>query len=167
MSVHSETIGTHEVGAAVDTTPLECSLSDLGEIRLEMVSGSSLEPVWNTLVREYHYLGHQRMFGRRLKYLALVGSRPIAALGWKTASIRLEARDCFIGWSEEQRKKYLKHVVNNNRFLILDWIRVKNLASHLLAAGVKAVTGDWHERYGHKPFLLETFVDRNRLQAVS
>jgi len=167
MSVHSETISTHEVGAAVDTTPIVCSLSDLGEIRLEMVSGSSLEPVWNTLVREYHYLGHQRMFGRRLKYLALVGSRPIAALGWKTASIRLEARDCFIGWSDEQRKKYLKHVVNNSRFLILDWIRVKNLASHLLATGVKAVRRDWYERYGHELFLLETFVDGNRFTAVS
>ncbi|MHA1962704.1 MAG: IS701 family transposase [Candidatus Thorarchaeota archaeon] len=159
MSVSNHVIGRQETVVSIDTTPIECSLSDLREIRLKMVSGSSSEFLWNTLVREYHYLGHQRMFGRRLKYLAFADSRPIAALGWKTASIRLEARDCFIGWSDEQRKKYLKHVVNNNRFLIPHWIRVPNLASHLLASGIKAVSRDWHERYGQKPFLLETIVD--------
>ena len=159
MSVSNHVIGRQETVVSTDTTPIECSLSDLAEVRLEMVSGSSIEPLWNTLVREYHYLGHQRMFGRRLKYLAFANSRPIAALGWKTASIRLEARDCFIGWSEEQRKKYLKHVVNNNRFLIPHWIRVPNLASHLIASGIRAVSRDWHERYGQKPFLLETIVD--------
>ena len=142
-------------------------MSDLGEIRLEMVSGSSLESLWNILVKEYHYLGHQRIFGRRLKYLAFVDRRPIAALGWSTASIRLEARDCFIGWSEEQRKKYLKHVVNNNRFLIPNWIRVKNLASYLLARGIKAVTRDWYEKYGQRPFLLETFIDPGRYYGTS
>jgi len=159
MSVSNHSIGGQETAVSIDTTPIECSLSDLGEVRLEMVSGSSLEFFWNILVRAYHYLGHQRMFGRRLKYLAFADGRPIAALGWKTASIRLEARDCFIGWSEEQRKKYLKHVVNNNRFLIPHWIRVPNLASHLLASAIRAVARDWHQRYGQKPFLLETIVD--------
>ena len=91
MSVSNYVIGRQETVVSIDTTPIECSLSDLREIRLKMVSGSSIEPLWNTLVREYHYLGHQRIFGRRLKYLAFADSRPIAALGWKTASIRLEA----------------------------------------------------------------------------
>ncbi|NVM26762.1 MAG: IS701 family transposase [Desulfobacterales bacterium] len=159
MCVSNHAVDGEEIGTSIETTPVECSLSDLGEIRLEMVSGSSLEPLWNILVRKYHYLGHQRIFGRRLKYLAFVDRRPIAALGWKTASIRLEARDCFIGWSDEQRKKYLKHVVNNNRFLIPEWIRVPNLASHLLASSVNAVTRDWQQRYGQRLFLLETFVN--------
>jgi len=159
MSMFNHAIGGQETVVSIDTTAIECSLSDLGEVRLEMVSGSSSELLWNILVRTYHYLGHQRMFGRRLKYLAFADSRPIAALGWKTASIRLEARDCFIGWSDEQRKKYLKHVVNNNRFLIPHWIRVPNLASYLLSSGIRAVSRDWHERYGQKPFLLETIVD--------
>jgi len=159
MSVSNHAIGGQETIDSIDTTPIECSLSDLGQVRLEMVSGSSLELLWNILVRAYHYLGHHRMFGRRLKYLAFADSRPVAALGWKTASIRLEARDCFIGWSNEQRKKYLKHVVNNNRFLIPPWIRVPNLASHLLACGIRALARDWHERYGRKPFLLESIVD--------
>lgn len=159
MSIFHHAVGSHGAAVSIDTTPVECSLSDLGKIRLEMVSGSSWELLWNVLVSAHHYLGHQRMFGRRLKYLAFADSRPIAALGWKTASIRLEARDCFIGWSDEQRKKYLKHVVNNNRFLIPHWIRVPNLASYLLASGIRAVVRDWHERYGQRPFLLETIVD--------
>ena len=167
LSAYHHSVGGEKVGFPFDTNPIECSLSDLGEIRLEMVSGSSLESLWNILVKEYHYLGHQRIFGRRLKYLAFVDRRPIAALGWSTASIRLEARDCFIGWSEEQRKKYLKHVVNNNRFLIPNWIRVKNLASCLLARGIKAVTRDWYEKYGQRPFLLETFIDPGRYYGTS
>ena len=167
MYASKSSVDGEEVGISIDTTAVECSLMDLGEVRLEMVSGNSLESLWNTLVREYHYLGHQRIFGRRLKYLAFVEMRPIAALSWKTASIRLEARDCFIGWSEEQRKKYLKHVVNNNRFLIPDWIRVPNLASHLLASGIKAVKRDWHERYGQRPFLLETVIDPVRYYGTS
>jgi len=132
-----------------------------------MVSGSSSELLWNTLVRAYHYLGHQRMFGRRLKYLAFAEGRPIAALGWKTACIHLEARDCFIGWSEQQRKRYLKHVLNNNRFLIPPWIRVPNLASYLLGWAIRAVSRDWYERYGCKPLLLETIVDPRYYRGTS
>ena len=147
---------------SVNTTPVDCSLADVGEIDLQIVSGTSMEPLWNHLVREYHYLGHQRMIGQRLKYLACANGRPIAALGWKAASLRLEARDCYIGWTGEQRKKYLKHVVNNNRFLIMEWVRIPNLASHLLSRGVKALVGDWNEKYGHEPYLVETFVNPSR-----
>ena len=166
MSLSRDAANGEEIGVSIDTTAIECSLKDVGEIQLKMVSGSSLESVWNTLVREYHYLGHQRIFGRRLKYLAFADHRPIGALGWKAASPRLEARDCFIGWSEEQRKKYLKNIVNNNRFLIPDWIRVPNLASYLLARGIKAVIGDWYERYEQRLFLLETFVNPEYFQGV-
>jgi len=159
MSGRYESIDKQAVSVSIDTTPIECSLSDLGEIRLEMVSGSPLESLWNTLVREYHYLSHQRIIGKRLKYLAFASQLPIAALSWNDASLRLEARDCFIGWSDEQRKKYLKHVINNNRFLLPNWIRVPNLASYLLARGIKAVTRDWYDKYGQRPFLFETFID--------
>ena len=127
---------------SIDTAVVECSLKELGEIRFTLVSGGPREAVWNKLVREHHYLGHQRMFGRRLKYLAYAQERPIGAFGFKSASIRLEARDCFIGWSEQQRKKYLKHIVNNSRFLIPKWIKVPNLASHLLGRAVKLVKAD-------------------------
>ncbi len=162
----------HETGEgnrnlSIDTTVVECSLKDLGEVQLMMVSGSTLESLWNTLVSEYHYLGHQRMFGRRLKYLALAGGRPVAALGWKSACPRLGARDNFIGWSDEQRKKYLKNIVNNSRFLIPDWIRVPNLASHVLGRGVNAVIADWYHRYGLRVFLLESFVNPAHFKGIS
>jgi len=126
-----------------------------------------LEGLWNTLVREYHYLGHRKIAGKRIKYLGFAGCRPIAALSWKSGSLRLEARDCFIGWSDEQRGEYVKHVLNNNRFLIPNWIRVKNLASHVLARATRAIVRDWEEAYGVRPWLMETFVDPVRHHASS
>jgi|TARA_Y100000031_G_C8237147_1_gene393836 SRSO17 transposase len=151
----------------ITTTGIECSLKELGEIQLAMVSGSAWEPVWNTVMSEHHYLGHQRMFGRRLKYLAIAGDRLVGALGFKSASIRLQARDCFIGWSDQQRKQYLKNVVNNSRFLIPNWIKVPNLASHLLGRAVRAVIDDWYHRYSHQVFLLESFVNPEYFTGVS
>ncbi len=152
---------------SIDTAVVECSLKELGEIRFTLVSGGPREAVWNKLVREHHYLGHQRMFGRRLKYLAYAQERPIGAFGFKSASIRLEARDCFIGWSEQQRKKYLKHIVNNSRFLIPKWIKVPNLASHLLGRAVKLVKADWYQRFGLKVLLLESFVNPLYFKGIS
>lgn len=146
----------------IDITPIECSLSELGSIELKQVTHTAFESLWNYLVSEHHYLGHERIIGRRLKYLAFSKGRPIAALGWKSASLKIEARDCYIGWSEEQRKNNLKHVLNNNRFLILDWIRVPNLASHLLSKNIRVLSKDWYHRYGDRVLLLETFIDPAR-----
>ncbi len=75
MSVSNHAIAGREAVGPIDTTPIECSLADLGQVRLEIVTGSSSELLWNILVRTYHYLGHQRMFGRRLKYLAFAEGR--------------------------------------------------------------------------------------------
>ena len=168
MAEHGHHLVEQEGGSGgIDTTEVEGSLSDLGGIRLQRASGNALEGLWNVLVREYHYLGHRRIAGKRMKYLAFAGSRAIAALSWKSGCLRLEARDCFIGWSEEQRREYVGHVVNNNRFLIPSWIRVKNLASHLLARGRRVIVRDWEQAYGVKPWVLETFVDPGRYPATS
>ena len=160
-------MGRQDGGAASDTTVLEGSLSDLGWIRLEPARGDPLEGMWNALMGEYHYLGHRKIAGKRIKYLAFAGSRPVAALSWKSGCLRLEARDCYIGWSEQQRMEYVQHVLNNNRFLIPNWIRIKNLASHVLARSTKAIVVDWYEAYGVRPWLLETFVDPMRHRATS
>lgn len=154
-------------GAGIDRTVVEGSLSELGDIRLERARGDVLEGLWNVLVREYHYLGHRRIAGKRMKYLAFAGCRAIAALSWKSGCLRLEARDCFIGWSDEQRREYVRHVLNNNRFLIPNWIRVKNLASHLLARSTRMIVRDWELEYGVKPWVLESFVDPARFRATS
>jgi SRSO17 transposase len=95
------------------------------------------------------------------------GREPIGALGWKGGSLKLRARDCFVGWDTRQREDFLDHVVNNYRFVLVDWIRVANLASHVLARGVREVCRDWQARYGVAPWLLETFVDPRRFAGTT
>lgn len=151
----------------IDTSPLHCRLLEMRPLRIELVSGRGDERLWDELVREYHYLGHRQMVGCRLKYLVFHQDRPIAALGWRAAALKGEARDCFIGWSAAQRKEYLKRVANNNRFLIMPWVHVSCLASHLLSRTVRKLVRDWHAVYGQSLFLLETFVDGSRYRGTS
>lgn len=146
----------------VDTSPLRGSLKNLEPVRLETVDHTSWEPLWDELVRRYHYLGYKKMLGTRLKYLAFSGNRPIAALGWRAPSLKLEVRDRFIGWSPEQKGQYLCCLANNSRFLIFPWVRVRFLASHLLSRAVQDLQTDWFLKYGHRLWLLETFVDPRR-----
>lgn len=156
------------VGAfSIDTTVLDCPLHDIRPLRLELVSGTPQAPLWDYLVRRYHYLGHRLMVGRSLKYLVYHDSRPIAAIGWRAAALKLEARDLFIGWSPQQRTDHLGEVANNNRFLILPWVRIPHLASHLLGRIVRRVVRDWYVVYGLRLFLLETFVDPRRFRGIS
>jgi len=138
---------------------IECALSDLQPVEIQLIEGEAEYEVWEQLVSRHHYLGYRRYHGRRLRYLISAGHQMIGAIGWKSGSLNLESRDCFIGWSWQQRKVYLAHVLNNDRFLILDGVKVKNLASHVLARNVRMVRADWQSRYGVSPYLLETFVD--------
>jgi len=143
------------------------SLTSLRPVALELVSGSDLEPVWDYLVKQYHYLGYQNLLGHRLKYLALSGEHPVAALSWSAAALKVGVRDRFIGWSEEQKKTYLGRIANNSRFLILPWVLVPHLASHVLSLNIRRLARDW-ERQFHQPlWLLETFVDSSRFKGTS
>ena len=114
------------------------------------------------MVRTWHYLGYQQMIGQRIKYLVLFQDRPMAAISFNRASFHIRARDAWLGWGEEGRQKLLAHVVNNNRFLILPWIHIKNLASHILSLSLGRVRTDWLHLYGVEPYAVETFVDFNR-----
>ena len=105
-------------------------------VKLEMVSQAPSEPLWDSLVRQYHYLGYQNLLGHRLKYLAFTQDRPVAALSFSAPALKLRVRDHYIGWSFEQRKLYLKHLANNSRFLILPWVQIPHLASHVLALSI-------------------------------
>ena len=151
----------------LDTSPLHCRLREMRPLRFELVSGSEDERLWDELVRRYHYLGYRQMVGCRLKYLVFHQDRPIAALGWRAAALKVEVRDRFICWSPVQRRQYLKRIVNNNRFLILPWVHVPHLASHLLSRTRRLLVQDWHAVYGQKLFLLETFVDGRRFMGTS
>lgn len=130
-------------------------------VRFEMVRLSPNEELWNALVRRHHYLGHRTIVGRHLKYIVYSDATPIACLGWGEAAWHLQPRDRWIGWDDSTRRRNLRLVVGNVRFLILPWVRVKNLASRLLAAGARRVCMDWMAFYGEVPVLLETFVDRS------
>ncbi len=139
--------------------PIEGTVKDIKPVEIQMVRQTSLEPLWDKLVARYHYLGHRKMPGAQLKYLAFAGGSPIAALSFRSASLKLKPRDCFIGWSKEQRSKHLLQLANNNRFLILPWVRVKNLGSYLLSRITCHLQQDWYLFYNRELLLLETYVD--------
>ncbi|MDZ7597605.1 MAG: DUF4338 domain-containing protein [Desulfobacterales bacterium] len=116
-------------------------------------------PLWDQWVSRHHYLGYQRLLGHRLKYLAFLKDRPVAALSWSAPALKIAARDRFIGWSAIQRKRHLHQVAGNSRFLIPPWVRIKNLASHVLALNIARLPADWLHHFNHRLLLLETFVD--------
>jgi SRSO17 transposase len=143
------------------------NLKSLRPVTLELVSGSILESVWDNLVKQYHYLGYQRLLGHRLKYLALIGDHAVAALSWSAAALKVGVRDRFIGWSEDQRKTYLGQIANNSRFLIFPWVQVRHLASHVLSLNIRRLTWDWEHQFHQTLWLLETFVDPSRFKGTS
>ncbi len=134
-------------------------LNDFDPVAVELVSGSDWESVWDELVKKYHYLGYQRLLGHGLKYLAFIHERPVAALSWSAPALKLAARDCFIGWSAEQRKRHLKQIAGNSRFLVMPWVRIPNMASRVLAQNIARLPLDWQRQFNQRLLLLETFVD--------
>jgi hypothetical protein len=149
-----------------DKTPLFGSVEAYLPLTIKIVTKTEFEPLWDEIIREYHYLGFYKMIGQSIKYLVWSEERPVAALSFKRATLRTGVRDAFIGWNEEGRRQNLNLVVCNNRFLILPWVRVTNLASHILALSLRALRVDWKELYADEPNLVETFVDSNRFKGT-
>ena len=150
----------------VDQTPIECTIDELYAIHLKQVRRTRFEKLFNSLISEHHYLGYTHPVGEHLKYMAFAGDRPIACLAWSSAPWYIGARDRFIGWSPETRQENLHLIINNTRFLVLPWVRVPHLASHLLALSRRRVSLDWESVYNHPVLLLETFVDTERFQGT-
>jgi len=150
----------------IDTSPLYGAVHILPPITVE-VAGRSQEKLWDHLVRSHHYLGCQKLLGQRLKYLAFIGDRPVAALSFSAPALKLRVRDAYIGWSPLQRKIYLTRIAGNSRFLVLPWVFVKNLASQVLARTLARLSRDWEERFGRRLWLVETFVDPARFKGTS
>jgi SRSO17 transposase len=151
---------------ALDASPLRGELQAWRPLTVQVVSQSPLEPLWDALVRRYHYLGYQKLLGHRLKYLACLQDRPVAALAFSAPARTLRVRDQWIGWSTAQRKAHLDRVVNNSRFLILPWVQIPNLASQVLARTLARLPGDWAARFGTQLWLVETFVDPARFRGT-
>jgi SRSO17 transposase len=151
------------MGYKFDKTPITGQVGNyLGQIRLVKVDETKLEAFWGALVDEYHYLGYDWQFGGRVKYLIVIGKQPVGAIGFCSAAYKLGPRDQYLGWDEATRLAQLPHLVNNNRLLILPWVTIKNLASYVLSLGLKHLRADWKKQYEVEPFMVETFVDRQR-----
>ena len=150
----------------IDTTPLNAKLSCLASVELKSVRNSKLEPLYNSLVQEHHYLGYRQIVGNHFKYMAFIGERPVACLGWGSAAWSVKSRETFIGWDKETKDNNLHFVANNTRFLILPWISVKFLASKVLALNARRISDDWFKIYNQPLYLLETFVEQNRFRGT-
>lgn len=133
-------------------------------VRVQPVAEGTAEGVLlKGLLQRYHYLGHRHCVGENLKYLARDRlGRPLAALLFGSAAWKAKARDQWIGWNSEQRCRHLGLLTNNTRFLILEWVRLPRLASHLLGRVAARLSADWQRKYGHPIYLLETFVEQGR-----
>lgn len=145
--------------------PIRCGLRELGGVELVKVGSadSRASRIWNGLMSRYHYLGSGPLCGAQMRYLIQSGrGQWLGGLAFSAAAWRVEARDRWIGWSEGARQKNLEQVVCNSRFLILPWVEVPYLASHVLSQSARRLRADWKGRYGWEPVLLETFVERGR-----
>jgi len=151
---------------AVDSTPLRARLAELRPLEIRQVRRTPQERLVSSLIEKHHYLGYTQPVGEHLKYLVLTGGRPIACLAWCSAPRHLGPRDRFIGWSKEARRRNIRFLAYNTRFLILPWVEVPHLASHILGSMARIVPGDWQAIYGHPVHFLETFTDPARFRGT-
>jgi hypothetical protein len=149
-----------------DETPLAMPLAALGALELRQVRRTPEEALFNGLVQQYHYLGYTQPVGEHLKYLVYAAGRPVACVAWSSAPRHLGSRDRFIGWSAAARLANIALLAYNTRLLILPWVRVPHLASHLLGRMARVLSADWQRLYGHPIHWLETFVDPQRFRGT-
>ncbi len=151
-----------------DKSPIECSLK--GAIPIKVINVNSdrkYDLLFSCLMNQYHYLGYKGSVGENMKYLILDHYDRVLALAlFGSAAWSAEKRDRFIGWTTREKENNLQLITNNTRFLILPWIKIKFLASHILSQLGKRIVNDWVTRYGHPVHLLETFVDREKFQGT-
>jgi len=150
-----------------DERPVRGPLSGLLPLEIQLVRRSADEPLFNSLIEQYHYLGYEQPVGEHLKFLVKVGGQAIACLAWSSAPRHLGARDRFIGWDLEARRRNIRLIAYNSRYLILPWVeQVPHLASHILGRMARRVARDWERMYAHPIYLLETFVDPERFRGT-
>jgi hypothetical protein len=149
-----------------EPVPVECAASECEPLELVLVESQAESRRWREQVERYHYLGCRVPFGAHLRYWACHGGRELACLLWTSPAWKMQARDEWIGWNDEQRRSNLQSIVNHSRFLVLPWVRIKGLASKVLALSARQMPRDWETRYGYRPLLLETLVDAARFRGT-
>lgn len=150
----------------LDESPIEMSLRELGPLVISQVRRSDDEALVNGLIEAHHYLRYSRPVGEHLKYLVMAGGRPVACLIWCSAVRHLASRDRHIGWTPELRRRNLHLIAYNTRYLILPWVRVPHLASHLLGLFARRISRDWEAVYRHPIHFLETFITPERYRGT-
>lgn len=147
-----------------DTLPISCKLKDLRPLRVEIVHSQSKNyRLFQCLLDRYHYLSFKGTVGKNIRYLIFDRlNRPVSCLCFESAAWSVKDRDAFVGWNDVKRKEKLEFVANNSRFLILPWVCIPNLASHLLRSVSRRLSADWLEKYCHPIYLLETFVEQQK-----
>jgi hypothetical protein len=141
-------------------------LGRITPLEFVQVRRSPEEPLFNSLMEQYHYLGYEQPVGEHLKYVVKANGQAIACLAWQSAPRHLKMRDRYIEWSDQARERNVHLLAYNTRFLILPWVRVDHLASHILGCMAKRVPQDWQQLYAHPIYWLETFVDPSRFRGT-
>lgn len=147
--------------------PISGRVDSYNNLRLELIHNKKQGELWNSLIANYHYLGYKHIVGHCLKYFVHLDEQLVSCIAWGSSAWKLACRDQFIGWSCEQRKKNLSGIVNNVRFLIFPWVKVKHLASKILAFSCRQLAIDWKQTFNQVPVLAETFVDSGKFQGTS
>lgn len=143
------------------------TVGEVSPLKLGRVITKGQRDEWYELVDRYHYLGYQVPFGAQVRYfIESRDGKRLGCLQFSSPAWKMACREEWIGWNKEQREKNLQRIINNSRFLILPWVRVKNLASAILALACRVVPGDWEEQYGIRPVLVETLVDTSRYRGT-
>lgn len=146
----------------IDQSPIEGGLKELPPLTIRPVRRTEAERLFNGLIERFHYLGYTHPVGESLKQIVYAGDRPVACLGWSSIPWHMGPRDQFIGWSPAVRRQNLHLAAYNTRFLILPWVKVKHLASHILGLSLRTISAEWQRAYNHPVYYLESFVDTER-----
>ena len=150
-----------------DTTSIGLKLSELRPLNISTVSAGKELVLFKSLIDQYHYLHYDRTIGENMKYMLYSrDGRPLSCLLFGSAAWSCRERDSFIGWDRPDRKRGLSLMTNNSRFLVLPWVRVPHLASHILSLVSRRIGDDWQQKYGHPVYCLETFVERDRFRGI-
>jgi hypothetical protein len=151
---------------SVDEAPLRMSFAELGPLEVRQVRRTPEEALFNSLLQHHHYLGYTQPVGEHLKYLVYAQGRPLACVAWSSAPRHLGSRDRFIGWEPKARLANIGLLAYNSRFLVLPWVTVPHLASHILGRMARMLSADWQRVYAHPIYYLETFIDPQRFRGT-
>lgn len=148
--------------------PIISVLSERLPISILRCGSRTIEELYfRSYLTRHHYLGFGRTVGENIQYLIRDWQgRDLACMLFGSAAWKVKDRDCFIGWDDSARVKNLNQITNNTRFLILPWVKISHLASHILSKILRQLSFDWQEKYGHPIHLVETFVEKDRFRGT-